>query len=61
MGEIRASIRCADCGAESDELATGWRAYRAGDLDEEEQEEVLMFCPDCARREFEPLGWESLD
>jgi hypothetical protein len=44
-------IRCAECGAESDELAAGWRAYLAGDFDDEE-DEVLLFCPECARREF---------
>ena len=39
-----------ECGAEADELATGWRAYRAGDLDEDDVLEVLMFCPACAER-----------
>jgi hypothetical protein len=33
---------------ESDGLATGWRAYRAGELDEEDEEPVvLMFCAVC--------------
>ena len=50
---------CAECGAESDELATGWRAFLGAALDEDEQEaELLMFCPACAEREFGPFGWE---
>jgi DNA-directed RNA polymerase subunit RPC12/RpoP len=62
VGEVRTLFRCVECGAESNKLATGWRAYLAGELDENEQEgEVLMFCPDCARREFGPFGWEALD
>ena len=46
-------IRCADCADESEELAAGWRAYLAGDFNEDE-DEVLLFCPECARREFGP-------
>jgi hypothetical protein len=50
-------IRCAECGTESDELAAGWRAYLAGDFDDEE-DELLLFCPECARREFGPFDAE---
>jgi hypothetical protein len=40
-------------------LATGWRPYRAGDVDEDDREaEILMFCPDCTEREFGPFGCE---
>jgi hypothetical protein len=39
---------CAECGARSDACALEWRAY----LDDEEA--AVVFCPDCARREFEP-------
>lgn len=42
-------LRCAECGAESDELATGWRACLAGDEDEREAE-LLVFCSHCAER-----------
>jgi len=45
-------IRCEECGAESDELAAGWRAYLAARLDEDDDEEVLVYCPGCAQREF---------
>jgi hypothetical protein len=37
----------------------GWRAYRAGDLGEDDVLEILMFCPRCADREFGPVGWED--
>jgi hypothetical protein len=49
VGQQGSIIRCAECGTESDELATGWRAYLAEDFDEDE---VLLFCPRCANREF---------
>jgi hypothetical protein len=42
-----------ECGTESDELAVGWRAHLARDLDHgENEQEVVLFRPDCARREF---------
>jgi hypothetical protein len=53
VGQPGSVIRCIECGAESDDLASGWRAYLAGDLDEEEgEEEVVLYCPECERREF---------
>jgi hypothetical protein len=39
---------CAECGAESEAGAVGWRAY----LDDDEA--VVTFCPECAKREFGP-------
>jgi hypothetical protein len=57
--EQGALLRCAECGAESDQLATGWRAYLAGELEEDGREaDLLTFCPTCAEREFGPFGWE---
>jgi hypothetical protein len=57
-----ALLRCAECGAESDQLATGWRAYLAGELEENGQEaELLTFCPTWAEREFGPFGCELTD
>jgi hypothetical protein len=47
------------CGTQSDYLATGWRAYLAGAFDDEDEEEIVLFCPECARREFGPFGWET--
>ena len=37
---------CAECGRESEPDAAGWRAY----LDDDDQ--AVMFCPECAEREF---------
>ena len=39
-------LECLECG-EQDDSAKGWRAYLEPDGDG-----VLIFCPDCARREF---------
>ena len=50
-------LRCVECGVESPGLAPGWRAYLVDEPDEDEQEqEVLMFCPECAEREFGSFG-----
>lgn len=56
MGQAGTLLNCVECGAESDQLASGWQAYVANKLDEET--EVLMFCPECAEREFRSLGWD---
>lgn len=45
------NLRCANCGVESDEKAHGWRALLTGDGIEVEGIEV--FCPACAREEFD--------
>jgi hypothetical protein len=50
-------LRCVECGAESDQLASGWRAYLAPDAEDKPEGELLMFCPECAEREFGPFGW----
>jgi hypothetical protein len=45
---------CEECGkqARTEEEARGWRAYLTV-VEEDEPEEVAVYCPDCARREFE--------
>jgi hypothetical protein len=40
-----AALVCLECGDESDEAA-GWRAYR-------DEDELLVYCADCAAREFD--------
>jgi hypothetical protein len=37
----------------------GWRAYIAPDPEDEPEGEIFLFCPECAEREFGPLGWEN--
>jgi hypothetical protein len=59
MGRTGTLLRCIDCGAESDQLATGWRAYFARAEDDEPEGEIATFCSDCAEDEFGPLGWEA--
>lgn len=39
-----AALVCLECGDESDDAA-GWRAYR-------DEDELLIYCSDCAAREF---------
>jgi hypothetical protein len=41
------SLVCAECRLESPPDAEGWRGY----LDDDSA--AVMFCPDCAEREFE--------
>jgi len=47
-------LRCEECGKEprSEEKARRWRAYLTV-IEEEEPEEAVVYCPDCAKREFE--------
>lgn len=40
---------CQECGKATD-TATGWRAYLTDD--EQEPTYIAVYCPDCARREF---------
>lgn len=58
MGRPGTLLHCIECGAASDELAAGWRAYLAQD-DGEEESRLELFCPQCADRQFGPLGWED--
>ena len=44
---------CAECATEAPPGAFGWLAcLGVGDEDAEEIEEVVVFCPECAAREF---------
>jgi hypothetical protein len=42
-------LLCAECGAESPRDAQGWRGYLTDD------DKAVMFCPDCAKREFDAV------
>jgi hypothetical protein len=48
---------CVECGLVSDDRAEGWRALHAGDL--HELDEVIVYCPECARRELGPLATDA--
>jgi hypothetical protein len=57
MRRVGTALVCMECGADSDQLATRWRAYRVADDEGDELEaEILVFCPHCAEREFGPFG-----
>jgi hypothetical protein len=47
-------LRCEECGKEprTEEEALRWRAYLTL-IEEGELEEVVVYCSDCAKREFE--------
>jgi hypothetical protein len=47
-----------ECGRASGGTAVRWRAYLAAVLEDDEGDgplEVVLFCPECAGREFGPL------
>lgn len=45
-------LGCAECPRVSSAFATGWKAYRVDDPEEDEQPTLAFYCPDCSRREF---------
>jgi DNA-directed RNA polymerase subunit RPC12/RpoP len=45
---------CVECGREQTVGERGWRAYLT--TDEDEQAEAIVYCPDCATREFGRRG-----
>jgi hypothetical protein len=54
------TLRCEECGAVSTHEAEGWRSYLAFDPREDEYPAAVNYCPDCARREFEPIERRDL-
>ena len=60
MGQVRSPIECVECRKEMNfENSPGWQAYIVGDPDREPDEEIVVYCPDCARREFGPFGLQN--
>lgn len=45
-GQTSGRLICVECTTQSDDTASRWRAYLGSD------EEVVIFCPVCAAREF---------
>jgi hypothetical protein len=45
-------MRCAECGAESDERARGWRALLGEEWETDGSLFVVTYCPSCAEQEF---------
>jgi hypothetical protein len=53
MIERDLSLVCVECEGQAPPDAPGWRAYLVGVGDEvDENEEVVAYCPECAKREF---------
>jgi hypothetical protein len=46
-----------ECGREQADDERGWRSYLT--TDEEEPAEAVVYCPDCAEREFGPNAQRS--
>ena len=50
-GEATEPLKCVECGrVQTVSVARGWRAYITAD--EEEPAEAIVYCPECAEREF---------
>jgi hypothetical protein len=43
-------LRCFECGRRQAESERGWRAYPT--VDEDDPTEAVVYCPECAEREF---------
>ena len=56
MGTAKIALECIECSKGEDEVAPGWQAFLVGDPDIEDDEEIVVYCPECARREFGPFG-----
>jgi hypothetical protein len=48
-------LRCIECGRETAD-GKGWRAYIADLPEDDEPPSVVVYCPECALREFGPLA-----
>ena len=50
------TLVCVACDRTDGGSARGWQAYLA-DLDDDGWDEVVLFCPSCAYREFGEGAW----
>lgn len=48
------ALICAECAEASDEIARGWEAHLA--VGDDGDDELVIFCPFCAAREFRERG-----
>ncbi len=58
-GRAKIALECVECRKEAGEIAPGGQAFLVGDPDIEDDEEIVVYCPDCARREFGPFNSEA--
>jgi hypothetical protein len=54
------TLVCVACEQAAGGGARGWQAYLA-DLDDDGRDEVVLFCPSCAYREFGEGAWAEDD
>jgi hypothetical protein len=47
-------LKCVECGATMNEQTPNWRAYIADPDEDDEGPFVVVYCPQCAAREFGP-------
>ena len=50
-----AELVCVECRRRADAQARGWQAHLVESDDNEDEDEVVFFCPACAVREFGEL------
>ena len=56
MERTKPALECVECRkTPSYENTAGWQAFLVGDPDIEDDEEIVIYCPACARREFGPF------
>jgi DNA-directed RNA polymerase subunit RPC12/RpoP len=48
------TLTCVECGRAQAAGERGWRTYLT--VDEDEPAEAVVYCPDCASREFQSEG-----
>jgi len=49
-------FRCEECSSTAEDYSPGWRAYIAEPDESDDGEFVVVYCPQCAAREFGRLG-----
>ena len=56
-----AELVCVECRRRADPQARGWQAHLVESDDNDDNDELVFFCPACAAREFGELGQRPLD
>jgi len=46
MERAKSALQCVECRKEAGEAAPGWQAYLVSDPDTEDDEEIVVYCPD---------------
>jgi hypothetical protein len=56
-----AELVCVECRRRADPQARGWQAHLVESDADDDEDELVFFCPACAAREFGELGQRPLD